>query len=306
MMQFSLRNASLLLFILSIPSYLYSEQPGIIDSTEEYRVILRIEYLNDDSIRDTIIATADYNKNFKPKYIVWGKDTTDNGIPDSLKFDYTTIEYPYGNFQNLFITSNLNDLNSDTLLDIIIIYRATITDTTLGKRETACALVIFGNRGLDTVQTIIISDIDTFQIRPFVAMHMRKDHELKDPLIWNISYLPIYSVPDIDVDVKDTSQIPPPITSTMIDQGKGPGLKVYPNPAIYYTNIELSNIMPGEYQVQIIDIKSIVLYEQKMVTDVPGDLIKKIDLTDIPTGSYILRLTSNNVVIGVYRIVIVK
>lgn len=297
----------LISFVFSI-AFLHSfaEQPGIIDSTEIYKVIIKVDYINDDAVKDTIISTADSTRIFKPRYLVWGKDTVDNGIPDSLKVDYTTLDYPNSSYQKLKITSNFERINPDTLLDLIIIYRGVIPDSVNGDRDTACAIVIFGKRGLDTIHTITIADIDTFQIEPFVAMHMRKDHELKDPLIWDFSYLPIYIVNEIDLDVNDTSHIPPPITPTGAISETGPGVRLYPNPAIYYTNMEINGIKPGEYLVQIFNIGANVIHEQELIVETQGDLIKRIDLAGLSTGSYIFRLSKNRIVIGVYRIVIVK
>lgn len=272
-----------------------------LDSTNVYKAILKVANLNNDRTQDTIVGVADSRLKFLPKYIRWGKDTSDHSIPDSLKLAQTNISYPeWIDFTGVCM---LDYINQDTLLDIVLVLWGTLDTSSQQPMDTSIALVIFGKHGLNTISQINISDIDTFQIQPFVAMKLRMGHELTNSIVRDMSYKASYELNDINLDVDTSSHPPPGITDKQADDKK-PDIRIYPNPAIYYTNVELNNIPPGTYRIQIISMQGSLLNEQQITSETRGGLIKQIVLSDIASGSYLLRIFGDNKIIGDFPIIV--
>lgn len=297
--------ASFLLFLGFSISYSRIQTNFILDSTEVYKVILQIGHLNDDSVQDTIIGTARSDMKFLPRLIVWGIDTTNNGIPESLKYYQSEISYQYVDWDKFHGRVNLLNMNQDTLLDIVLVLSGQICDTLENCIDTVVSIVLFGQRGLDTVSLFNIAEIDTYQIQPYVAMNMRMEHEFTEAKIRDISGVVSYEVNNIDIDVNKPSGDPPPIIPTDVTDIK-PEVRIYPNPAIYYTNLELNQTPPGTYIVQIITLAGKLEQEQKIDIKVYGGLIRQIDLSKVPSGLYILKLADvAGKFKGTYQIIVI-
>ena len=271
------------------------------DSTEVFRAILSVDHFNDDLKQDTLIGASETSRRFVPRAIVWADDPT-SGIPDSLKVDYTKIIYPT-HWQNLRASYNLKDINNDNYLDMILFFWGKVGDEISGYEDTTRAVVLFGQRGLDTMNTIVLADIGSFQITPFVAMDMRFDHELKDPEIMDLSGITNYLINDISLSTTDTSCTPPPIATDI--NTINPELNVYPNPAVYYTNLQMNNLSSGLYTMQLIDLNGECRISNDINISSGKELIERLDLKDIPTGYYILQLTKGSKIIGRFQIIVV-
>lgn len=290
----------ILIFILNSIFISYSHA-SFVDSANVYKTVLNVTKFNDDAVKDTIIAVADYHLKYLPKSIIWGKDTTDNGIPDSLKVPETLIIYP--NWNDLTGAVMIDKLNQDSLFDIILILWGKTSTDTSNIKDTATAIVIFGRRGLDTLQYLNIANLDSFQILPFVAMKLRIGHEFTNAKVRDMSYQTSYQFNKIDLNI-DTASVPPPIINIM-EAEESAQIKIYPNPAVYYTDIEINLIKPGKYYIQICDINGKTLKEQTISSEKTGDLINRINLTDFASGSYIIRVFTEQKHIGSYQIILV-
>lgn len=297
---FNLRKTyfSILLMIFILCSVQAVSDP--LDTNQTYKIILKIEHLNDDSVKDTIIGYSDNSRVFLPKKIIWGKDTTENNIPDSLKKVESNINYP--NWNLLGGSCSFDFVNSDTLIDIVLIIKGQLVIDSTNYKDTTTAIVIFGRRGLDTLSEFDLSIIDTFQTTPFISMKMRIGHEITDGAYRDYSSQASYVLKKIIIT--DTS-LAPPIIITNKTEINTSEVKIYPNPAVYFTNVELNRIAPGSYQMSLITIDGRLVEEFRLETSEYGNITKIINFESYATGKYILNIKSLNSFNGTYYIIII-
>ena len=268
-----------------------------IDSNSLYMTTLFIGHINTNKSIDTIIGKAGYDRKFIPRYILWGSDTTNNDYPDSLKLKRTDIIYP--NWYSLKVKLNVDFLNSDTLNDMMFIMWGKLMIDSANYKDTVKSLVIFGQKGLDTLHTINISQMDTLQIEPFIAMKLRMGTDLTDCQIRDFSYKPSYIINKINTDNYQQGG-----TNSIIDKIL-PSVKIYPNPAIYYTNLELNQIKPGKYKIEIISLNGVLIEIQQFENQRVEKITSVLNLQNLATGIYYLKISTDNELIGTYPLIIV-
>ncbi len=71
-------------------------------------------------------------------------------------------------------------------------------------------------------------------------------------------------------------------------------MTLYPNPAINYINVSLPNVETTKYKVRIYNLFGEMVKEVEFNT-VPGTLVKKIDVSGLNMGTYILNLNSGKI-----------
>lgn len=306
-MQFILQKLPYLITLIFLFSPFICHSSITLDSNDYYLSILKVDHFNDDETKDTLIAIAGEYRNFKPRFIIWGNDTTSSDIPDSLKVRETEINYPY--WEELKVMSNIFNINSqqDTLMDIIIVYWGKISDGVGGNKDTVTSQCIFGQHGLDTISIITLNEIDTFQYDPFMAMDMRMNHEYRNGKIRNLNHVTSYEVKRINIDTEDTSGTPPEKIAFYNNMQKNiPEIRIYPNPAVYYTNLEMNKAMPGNYEIVITSLEGNIVLQQMLKVETSSELIERLDLEYIQSGFYILKITSERQHIGTFQLIIVK
>jgi hypothetical protein len=70
-----------------------------------------------------------------------------------------------------------------------------------------------------------------------------------------------------------------------------PRLSVYPNPAQNHLNVQLSG-MSGNVHLQLMSALGTIKWQQTLSTETSGFLLKRISVTDLPSGMYILKVST--------------
>ncbi|TAL67796.1 MAG: T9SS type A sorting domain-containing protein [Bacteroidetes bacterium] len=294
----------ILFFQIAIATNSYSWE---LDSGEVYLSILSIAHFNDDSVKDTLIGTASENRVFVPKAILWGLDTTAHDttkpyyIPDSVVVSKTYFKFP--SWINRRIVLGIDKLNYDTLSDVILFVSSKFTDSLNINHDSIMAVLILGQHGLNKFDTINISSIDTIQFSPFVALHLKYGEELTESKIRNFSGRESYILNKTDVSAFQGDSIGN--APTLVEENtKIPVVSLFPNPAITFTNLKISDISPGNYFVQLISIEGRFISEQKMKVENSNELIKTLSLDNVANGFYYLHIKSDKVDIGTFQLIV--
>lgn len=272
-----------------------------LDSSEVYKVILDIGHYNDDCAFDTLIGTAKQGKNILPRFILWGYFSASYTVPDSLKVSYTEFVYPDWISSG---ASNIFKANNDSLTDIVFYYWGKISDSALVEKDSSVALMLFGQRGLDTIKSVFLESIDTFQISPFVAMNVRYDHELNNCRKRDLSFTSSYNFNTIDLDLWQPD-LPPAILPSFVENTVDSEINIYPNPAVFFTNIELKSISPGFYNVSLVNLQGELISHQFIEVSGKKQFTKMLDLTHVSNGFYLIIIKSETELIGAYNIIII-
>lgn len=307
-MKFTINCALFLAFITTFS--MNATAYGIpIDSNEYYLRIIEIGHFNDDAVKDTLIGAAGDNLNFKPRFIYWGNDTNST-IPDSLKLEHLEINFP-DNWIKTYIASNIDYLNNDTILDVGMFIAGRFVDTNIvvgdSLRDTVIKVILFGQRGLDTIPYVNVMEIDSFQVSPFVAMQMRYGHELINPMYRELRETISYEFKTIILDLEEETILPPPIVQTNIELELDKyNINFYPNPVNDNATLELSGLDIGEYDFKIYDEIASVVFQRPIKINSLSNFSQQFSLKELSSGKYYLFIEGNNRKIGPIQFVIVK
>ncbi len=210
------------------------------DTAVRGMVILAAERLNADCYPDTVWGRADERFQYLPRYITWGQapDTAGwsrarrDSVADCLgtvakasKVRITELRYPA--WAGLHGTAAFQSFNRDTVTDIMITLWGRVPAQGNGNgngndngretpmRDTMRMVVLFGQRGLDTLGVVDLSDVSGVHRLKFTAVEMRRDVEVRNPKVRDISGRLSWEIEPVDVDVeqekKDTARHQPGI-----------------------------------------------------------------------------------------------
>lgn len=265
------------------------------DQSMIYRKILYVGHFNPDAVKDTIVGVAGMDKKYVPAFIVWGNDVNDRQIPDSLKVSCSQLQFPSWN--DISIQTSIDKLNGDTLCDFMFFMWGKVPVDTVLVRKTK-VVAVFGMPGMNTLPVIDVSLIDTILTEPFVGMSLTMGRHFTEPAYRDFSGVPSYRF-NKNFDI---GQIP---IKNLVEEPQKPQVKLYPNPAVYYTNLELNNIKPGKYSFQIIGSAGNLLDNQELTVEKTNSLSNIINLDNYASGVYYIRIVSQTKLIGTYPVVVV-
>lgn len=285
-MNFSLK--AFLIVALVLMTCLQKENLYSRDSSYVYKTNLIIGHFNDDAVNDTLVAVAKQDKMFYPQYIAWGHN-------QNILNDTTLFVYP--SWEKLKVRCSYDFLNNDELIDLTFILwgKLKINDTTF--KDTSMAFVIFGRNSLDTLQSFNLAEVDSIQTEPFIAMSLIMGNQLTECEVRNTSYKPSYVLNDMETSIGSERK--------SLIYADTMSVKMFPNPALYYVNIELNNISPGRYTFQIMSLQGNLLVEHNVEITQTGNINQVLNLKDIATGFYYLRILKETNAIGTYPLLVV-
>ncbi|MFW5700367.1 MAG: T9SS type A sorting domain-containing protein [Cyclobacteriaceae bacterium] len=287
----------IIIFVLLIAALPLSRASAGFDSTEVFQSILGVYELSNDCEQDTILGVRTIESPFYPKYIYWGNDQVCSTIPDSLKVDSTEFILP--DWHKLRTSTAFINFNSDSLMDMVLYTWGKVQLDSTTYKDTSKIVVIFGQPGLDTIPQIIIDSIGTLQFHPFVAMELLVDKDFKNCQYSNLSKQLSWEMYLTDVSLSEPPELP-----MEVDTKPQTDIKLYPNPAVYYLNIEFSKIPIGRYHILVFNSHGQKVKEELLEIN-SSNFIKQLDFSQLVTGAYYLRIYNDNNTFGPFPIIIV-
>lgn len=282
---------------------------GGVDTSFHRSAILAIKHLNFDCFPDTVRGFMNRDYQFLPLSISWGRRDSLRDAPcnsdsgansgSAHRVARTIIDYPH--WRTIAGSVTIQRFNTDTLSDFLIYLWGTVRsgETVI---DTARAVTIFGQQGLDTLDVIHLDSIDSFQSEPFFAMEMRVGEQFIEPAIRDISGQVSYILPMIQTKVQSDN----PKRPTIIPTNDGYTVRIYPNPTLQSAQVEASTLPEGEYKVVVVAVNGQVALDQEVTVGTSGELLRTLDLHSLSSGYYIVRIYSQQKILGAYPIVITR
>lgn len=277
-------------------------------------IVIYIGNLNFDRYPDTVLGKQWQQFSYMPTVIRWGQkhDTITVAIdsfhyvPDSLKVPQSEIKYPvWGNMKG---NISFEKINKDTIMDMMLAFTGVSLDTVPQKYKRI--LAVFGQDYLDTMHIIDISGIDSFQVHPFIALNLLPGQQLISPGQRDISKGTSYILPRLNFPVRDTSgdstamhSTPGSLVSGVAE--KSHSFRVYPNPAAYFITVEAVTLPQGTYFIEINNSAGLLVSKQEVQVPSNGELLRRLDLRSIATGYYLLKIRTNEKMLGAYQILVI-
>lgn len=283
-------------------------------SLKAQSVVLFTGHLNADCIADTVKGKSVGLHEYVPETIVWGQPSLHQSCPDTVQGGHApgTPFVPmtsilFAGWSELHVSTAFQRYNQNDSLDDVILYLWGTYQNAQGVwRDTARAVVIFGQKDLDLQPVVLVQGITAgFQSTPFFAMDLQIGRNLVDPqerdLTGEISYelLPA------------TAQVMPPDTNNphpihTVQDSLLTTVTVYPNPTELWAKMQADPLAPGEYTISIMAVNGSVYHTQTVQIGEGKHLERELDLSNLPSGYYVVRLHTNSHYVGSYPIVIVR
>ena len=321
------------LSIALAPSPLHADN----DSTEVYDPfkdpgIMHIGYLDPDCVKDTLYATMDKGSlQWMPRYICWGKLYSDDGdllcpsgkydasLKKAERLDTTHIVMPTWGKLSCALSVERFNMN-DTLDDLIFWIRG--IDSIEGQggevttRDTSRGLVLFGQSRLSTHKEILLKAIEEFDSGEYYAMELGYGKELINPKKRDLTRKTSWELKRVSKEMKKQEEQEEEKSEEKTEEREKfsrPSVveherttRIWPNPAIYTTSVEIEPLAAGSYSVEVVALNGQQVWSQVVVLQSQGQVFKRIDLRGLPSGHYLLRVSTSDESIGVYPIIIVR
>lgn len=271
------------------------------------KVILYVGKVDNDCIPDTIIGEKRSRTVTTIQSIRWGigkcNEPTEPKKHPPHYYPVTLFNYP--DWQLKQSSSFFTNLNNDSLIDIGITIKGTINNDTSSK-DTTALLLIFGQSKLKEQPFIIINDIHD-NMRQFKAKKWKKGTDLTDAKVRDNSGRTSYKLPHYDTDYsKDDKEDKTFTLNAQEIQYSDLSMTLYPNPAAHFVQIELKEVLPGNYQVDFYTTNAELIASKEFYCGSKEDIIQNIDVDKISSGMYVARLYHNGLLVSSYPFIVFK
>jgi hypothetical protein len=305
--------------------------------------VLFVGTLNFDCYRDTVVGWADDDHRMLPRAIHWGAapahadSAADSACasptPARARVRVTEIRYPEWN--RVTATASFMRMNDDTLADIVLILRGKPNDTWRAHRnldgvmrsDSLRMLLIPGQQALDSIRTLNLASIGSFQSEPYFALELSEGTDVVDPAVRDASGAKSYEVKPVQLDVhkkkeKDSThqQGPGPQNNPGSPNNPGPQtagayatgadgpvlVRLFPNPASTDASVSARPLSPGSYTIEIIATNGQTAATQQIDVTTSRDLLSTFDVSRLASGYYLVRLSSRDHIIGSYPIIVTR
>ncbi|MEP7217687.1 MAG: T9SS type A sorting domain-containing protein [Bacteroidota bacterium] len=229
----------------------------------------------------------------------WDSSCLDH-IPQYKRVPITTITYP--SWDSLSGSVSFQKMNPDSLTDLLITIWGRVGDTR-NRHDTLRPLLLFGQHGLDTLKDLDLAKVEGFQATPFFAMVLRFGTDLIEPEVRDLSGRTSHLIAPIAYNIDRRDSIKHPGNGVMDNPIQ---VRVYPNPTGTAAQIESESTPAGEYSVEVVGVNGQVYRRQEVSVSATSGLFRVLDLHDIPSGYYLVRLHSASKLIGSYPIIITR
>lgn len=281
-------------------------------------VVLFTGHLNADCIADTVRGRAYGLHTYLPEVIVWGKPSPQTPCADTVQGGHTvgSVGVPltplvYPAWEQLRGSVSFQRYNRNDSLDDMILYVWGQYSTPSGVvRDTARAVVLFGQRDLDLQHLILLDSIALgWQAIPFCAMDLYVQRDLVEPLERDVSGEVSYELLSTvrSVPVGDSQPPPHPLRNVQEERSSAAAtVRMYPNPAEFWSRVQASPLAPGEYILSVLAVNGEVYHRQVIQIGEGKELERELDVSSLPSGHYMVRIYSSGAYVGAYPLVIVR
>jgi hypothetical protein len=324
---FSTRRSAMLFLLILLAAGMAHAAP-LPDSTGPFRddVIMYVGYLNSGCHEDTLVGHFDEHLVLWPDGVRWGgydSLRTPPCPPDSLGH-YHRPRYPFTQFtfpewDDLRVSLVIDSLNGDTLSDLLFLFTGTYTDSS-GVHDTASVFCVFGQNAIDSVTDIRLDTLHGFVSAPYFAMEFQRGVQLSEPEHRDYSGVVSWALNTVVQAVPQSTRTPETPSAVPVARAASPRIQVYPNPASSAAHLEGTTVPAGEYVIEVLSVNGTTERRQRVRVAETGELFQVIDLHDLPSGYYLLRLftagdrsgaaadvvTTTGAIFGAYPIIVTR
>lgn len=276
--------------------------------------ILFIGHLNPDCLADTVMGRSNLHDAFLPHRIIWGRatalntgcpDTTGGSIPDSLKKSCTYLKYPgWGSFTG---SSAMFQTDPDSLDDLML-YMWGNAGSEENPLDTGTTVVVFGQHGLNTIDTITVQSIDMVQYDPYYARHLVVGMDFIEPDVRDISGDTSYILRKIPAREDDNQQSP--IASANPGEGsvvaRQVRVSVHPNPVKRYAVVSADMLHGSSCIITMHTSDGSEVLRKEAGINASGGVNETLDLENISSGAYVIRIQVSGASIGDCPVMVVR
>lgn len=288
--------------------------------------IMHIGFLNTDCVTDTVYGLLDRHLRWTPRYICWGdrydsagaslcsSGGNDSTTSRASRYDTTHLSFP--DWREFFCAFSVQRYNAnDTLDDLIFWMRGVDSLPGRGLVDTGSAVVVFGQSSLETNAVLSLTGIRAFRSQPFYAMELGRGYELIHPkkrealtrrVSWELVRPDRQVLEEEDEETEERTDAPVPGVLSSVDEVPEYQARIYPNPAIYTTSVEVAPLPAGSYVVAVLGVNGEEVYRSEVLLESEGEVFRTIDLESLSSGYYALRITRLDALIGIYPIIVVR
>lgn len=242
--------------------------------------ILGITDLDNDSLKDTVLAYKYSNSIILPKFILWGTSPADT-------VQKTELVYPSSSkvIRSYCLITNIN---KDALADLFLSTGSLSDKDSVKDRIVSNTYILYADSNLKKIRKIYLDDIKGFQKYPYMAHSFQKSKYLSRYGYDKFNDKPITLIEKIDTDALEEEQ------KKSAEQPSGTLLsaKIYPNPVSEILTISFNHCKGAGIQAYISNISGFDVLNRTILC--PSDSYEEhIDVSALPAGVYHLLLKFN-------------
>lgn len=289
------------------------ESPGLTAPGARAIIILGVAHLNADCYQDSIVGFLDDEFRPVPHAIVWGRSTSsgDTSPQDAScsgvqtgphpQRHHTVIAFP--DWQSLSVSLAVERFGGDTLADFVLHMRGYEVEQDGKIVSRRVSVAVFGQQGLDGMDTINSAIIGEFQSAPFFAMQLHRGRDLIEPAARDLSGRTSWILLAPEPEQPPSPAVHP---AAVAAPGAQYPVNIYPNPARNTLTVEMPGTNGARYRIELIRTNGVL----EQVIDVrprdDGKIIETLNLEQTPSGYYAVRVLHGVNVIGSWGVVVRK
>lgn len=255
--------------------------------------LVRID-LNLDGIPDTVLGYSDTKMRVVPTGIGWGRD------PNNLALESMTVTpIIYPEWEGLGISLAAGRFTTDGSDGIILHIWGRDRK---GGGDTSRGILLPAQRGLELLSKLNLAE--HVQERSVVLLDLQPERDYVEPAIRDLSGRTSYRLQKVPYRLPGAGT--PPLVDTLAPSHREPHVAVFPNPSAGEATLRIEDLTAGSCRVELVALDGRRMSVQNVESDGSGDLLRKLDLAALPSGSYLVYVTTTTGSIGSCTITITR
>jgi Secretion system C-terminal sorting domain len=274
--------------------------------------VLFTGHLNFDCHNDTVVGIADEDHHYLPSAIHWGQggagadSACASATPKHMRARVTEFRYP--RWKHITGSVSFVQMNEDTLADMVLLLWGRYEHGNT-RRDSSRALLVPGQQGIDSIRTVNLESIGRFQSEPYFALELVEGTDIINPSVREFSGLKSFELKSMELDVRQRRdslgpQVPIPVAGVAVETPVT--VRLFPNPASNSTSVVAGSIAPGIYTIEVISANGQPALRREIEVASSRDLLSTIDVSDLASGYYVVRLSSREKFLGSYPIIVTR